>query len=252
MAKVSQISLTPRDLGPILFEDFCPRCFWFTKKFPLEDKHPFSSPMPGIVSIADYYIKRVVTWHIQKFTFLPSWILNQLNTFYLHLDFQSAKQIKPGNWKVSLFDNNCILTGRADEVLEFSDGSWFIMDYKTASLTEYQKKLLPLYEAQLNAYAYLAQKKFKKSITGLALVYFDPEYKNLKDEIILQRTKDHFFFGFKPTIIPVKLMDPEWVEDLCRNLFEILSSDKPPKGKANCPGCNLLYEWLNKISNYLL
>lgn len=250
--KTSQIKLNPSDLGQILLEDFCPQCFWFTKKFPVEDKHPFSSPMPGIVGIADSYIKNVVKWHIQNFRILPSWILNQLNTIYPNFDFQNSKQIKTGRWEVLLFSNSCVLRGQADEVLEFPDGSWFIIDYKLASLTENQKKLLPLYEAQLNAYAYLAQKKFRKPIAGLALLYFVPEHKDLQDEIILHRTKDQFLFGFKPTIVPVKLRGPEWVEDLCKNLFEILSSDKPPKGKPNCQGCNLLFEWLNKISNYLV
>jgi len=251
-SKTAQIRLSPSEVGKILLDDFCPRCFWFTKKFPLGDKNPFSSPMPGIVSIADYYVKSVVKWHFQKFTTLPPWILNQLKTFYPHFDFQSAKQVKPGRWKINLFDNSCVLTGQADEVLELPDGFWFIIDYKTASITETQKKLKPLYEAQLNAYAYLARKNFEKPIAGLALIYLDPEYKNLEDEVISYRTRDQFLFGFKPTLIPVKLMDPEWIEDLCRSLFEILSSDTPPEGIANCQGCNLLLEWLNKISNYLL
>jgi hypothetical protein len=47
-------------------------------------------------------------------------------------------------------------------------------------------------------------------------------------------------------------MDNEWVEDLCQTMFEILSLDTPPEGKSNCEGCNLLQDWLNKISNYLL
>ena len=109
-----------------------------------------------------------------------------------------------------------------------------------------------MYEAQLNAYAYLANKTSNKQIAGLALVYLNPEYKNLADEIILHRTKDEFFFGFKPKVVPVKLMDPEWVEDLCKNLFKILSSENPPEGKENCQGCNILVDWLNKISNCLL
>ena len=249
--KTAQIRLSPSELGKILLDDFCPRCFWFTKKFPLQDKNPFSSPMPGIVSIADCYIKNIVKWHFKNYSLLPSWILNQLNRFFPHLDFQNAKQVKPGKWKINLFDNSCILMGQADEVLELPDGSWFIIDYKTASITESQKKLRPLYEAQLNAYAYLAQKNFERPIAGLALLYFDPEYKNLEDDVILYRTKDQFLFGFKPVLIPIKLMKPEWIENLCRNLFEILSSETPPEGIENCQGCKLLLEWLNKINNYL-
>ena len=188
-SKTTQIRLSPSEVGKIL--------------------------LPGIVSIADYYIKNVVKCHFKNYAILPSWILNQLNNFYPHLDFQSAKQVKPRRWKINLFDNSCILTRQADEVLELPDGSWFI-------------------------------------IAGLALLYFDPEYKNFEDDVILYRTKDQFLFAFKPILISIKLMKPEWVEDLCRNLFEILSSDTPPEEIGKCQGCNLLLEWLNKISNYLL
>jgi len=250
--QTNKISLSPSEIGKPLLDDFCPRCFWFTKKFPIKDKHPFSSPMAGILSITDKYVKDVVKWHVQKLNQLPPWILNQLKNFYPHLDFENIRLIRPTTWQVSLFNGLCLLSGRADEIIEFSDGSWFIIDYKTASLTESQAKLRPHYSAQLNAYAYLANKNLNKPIVGLALVYFDPEYKNLDDEVILYRTKDYFFFGFNPTLVPVEPMDPKWVEDLCRTLFEILSSDTPPEGRANCEGCNLLQDWLNKIGNYLL
>ena len=250
--QTNKITLSPSEIGKALVEDFCPRCFWFTKKFPIKDKHPFSSPMAGILGITDKYVKDVVKWHVQVLNQLPTWILNQLKKFYPHLDFDNIRLIKPAIWQVSLFNGACLLRGQADEIIEFSDGSLFIIDYKTAALTDYQTKLRPLYEAQLNAYAYLANKKLGKPVLGLALVYFDPEYKDLNDEVMLHRTKEKFLFGFNPTVVPVKLMDSEWVEDLCQTLFKILSLDTPPEGKSNCEGCNLLQDWLNKISSYLL
>lgn len=152
--QTTKITLSPSEIGKPLLEDFCPRCFWFTKKFPIKDKHPFSSPMAGILSIADKYVKDVVKWHLQNLNQLPTWILNQLQTFYPHLDFKNIRLIRPTSWRVSLFDGACLLSGQADEIIEFSDGSLFIIDYKTAALTDYQIKLRPLYEAQLNAYAY--------------------------------------------------------------------------------------------------
>lgn len=248
--QTNKISLSPSEIGKPLLEDFCPRCFWFTKKFPIKDKHPFSSPMAGLLSIADKYVKDVVKWHVQVLNQLPTWILNQLKNFYPHLDFENIRLIRPTSWRVSLFDGACLLSGQADEIIEFSDGSWFIIDYKTAALTESQAKLRPHYSAQLNAYAYLANKKLGKPVIGLALVYLDPEYKNLNDEVLLYRTKEQFLFGFNPTVVPVKLMDNEWVEELCQTLFEILSLDSPPEGRSNCEGCNLLQDWLNKISSY--
>jgi len=250
-SKPYQVTLSSREIGKPLLEEFCPRCFWFTKKFPLVDNHPFRSPMSGIVNITDKYVKDVVRWHVQKLNLLPAWILNQLKNFYPHFDFENIRLRRPIKWQVPLFNSSCLLNGTADEIIEFPDGSWFIIDYKTAALTDTQEKLRPLYSAQLNAYAYLANKQFNKPILGLALVYLDPDYKNLDDEDILHRTKDHLFFGFNPTIVPIKLMAPEWVEDLCKSLFEMLSSDTPPRGKTNCSGCNILQDWLNRISNYL-
>jgi len=248
--QTNKITLSPSEVGKPLLEDFCPRCFWFTKKFPIKDKHPFSSPMAGILSITDKYVKDVVKWHLQKLNQLPTWILNQLQNFYSHLDFENIRLIRPTSWRVSLFDGACLLSGQADKIIEFSDGSLFIIDYKTAALTDYQTKLRPLYEAQLNAYAYLANKKLGKPVLGLALVYLDPEYKNLNDEVMLHRTKEQFLFGFNPTVVPVKLMDNEWIENLCQTLFEILSLDSPPEGRSNCEGCNTLKDWLRNVYQY--
>jgi hypothetical protein len=248
--QTNKITLNARDIGNSLLDDFCPRCFWITKKFPLKDKHPFSLPFSGLPNIVDSYIKRVVRYYIQKLNFLPSWLLNQLKDYYLELDFENVRLFKQSSFQVTLFDGACVLSGQADEMLEFPDGSLFIIDYKASSLTENQLKIRPLYEAQLNAYAYLANKKLGKPVVGLALVYFDPEYKNLNDEVLLHRTKEEFLFGFNPTVVPVKLMDNEWVENLCQTLFEILSLDTPPEGKSNCEGCNTLKDWVRNVSQY--
>jgi hypothetical protein len=70
--KPYQVTLSSSEIGKPLLEEFCSRCFWFTKKFPLVDKHPFRSPMSGIVNITDKYVKDVVRWHVQKLNLLPT------------------------------------------------------------------------------------------------------------------------------------------------------------------------------------
>jgi len=104
------ITVSPREIGKPLLEDFCPRCFWFTKKFPLKDKHPFSSPMAGILNITDKYVKDVVEWHVQKLYQLPTWILNQLKRYYPHLDFDNIRLIKPTTWQVFLFNSRVLFS----------------------------------------------------------------------------------------------------------------------------------------------
>jgi len=242
-----------RALGRILLQDFCPRCFWFTEKFRLVQEHPYYSPPPRVVSIGDKYIKRVVRVHLTKNKNLPGWLFTQLNNSYFTFSFKNIKHIKTRKWRAHLFDNCCILSGEADEIFEFPNGKWFIVDYKLTPFLNAQQNLLPKYEAQLNAYAYLAQKLDKKEIAGLALIYFEPQYKwdEIKDEQILNFTEEQFIWSFKCTVVPIKFKGLEWIELLCKQVYQILSKEKPPEGKSNCKGCESLNKWYNEIKKYL-
>ena len=55
-----------------------------------------------------------------------------------------------------------------------TDESYFIADHKTARFTNHQDELLPMYEVQLNGYAYIAESIGYSPITGLGLVYYEP------------------------------------------------------------------------------
>jgi hypothetical protein len=246
------IRINARDLGQVLLDNFCERCFWFAKKFPLGQNHPFASPMPSIVSQADTYIKRVVNTHLQETGSLPSWLISELKGSFLRLNFQSVRRVNPAKWQIRLFEAPCVLVGEADAIWEFPDGSWFIADYKMASMTQTQERLLPLYQAQLNAYAYLAQRLQRKTIAGLALIYFEPEHNThaIADPDLLQRTMRQLMLGFRCTIVPVDSQTTGWVEDLCRQVFRILSSSTPPTGRQGCQGCQALSGWLESIGKH--
>jgi hypothetical protein len=248
MVEMDEISITARELGQVLLDDFCKRCFWFTKNFPLDKDHPFRAPIPGISSQIDSYTKQVVITYLKRNGGLPSWVINKLNCSFQELDFYSIRDIYPKTWKVSPFDR-CTLTGRADAIWEFKDGSLFIADYKTASLTKTQDRLFPLYQAQLNAYAYLAHKSQGKTISGLALLYFEPEYKGISYEQLLQRTEEKLMLGFRCTVVPVSIEASNWVENLCQEIFHILSSKEPPESTRPC--CQALFDWLIKIGKHL-
>jgi len=210
--------------------------------------------MPGIVSQADTYIKRVVNTHLQRNGSLPPWLISALNGSFSGLKFQSVRYVNPAKWQIRLFDAPCVLAGEADAIWEFPDGCWFIADYKMASLTQTQERLLPLYQAQLNAYAYLAQRLQEKTVVGLALIYFEPEHnaQTIADPALLLRTKGQLMLGFKCTVVPVNLQSSDWLENLCLQVFSILSSATPPTGKQGCQGCQVLEGWLKSISMHLV
>jgi hypothetical protein len=209
--------------------------------------------MPGIVSQADTYIKRVVNTHLKRTGSLPSWLIDALKNSFPGLDFRSVRFVNTVGWQFSLFEARCVLAGEADAIWEFPDGRWFIADYKMASITQTQKRLLPLYQAQLNAYAYLAQQLQRKTVVGLALIYFEPEHnvQAVNDLDLLQRTKGQMILGFRCTVVPVDLHPTNWVEELCRRVFSILSLTTPPTGKEGCQGCQVLLEWFRSISTNL-
>jgi hypothetical protein len=248
---MAEVRINSRDLGQVLLGNFCERCFWFTKKFPLSQNHPFASPMPGIVSQADTYIKRVVNTHLQRTGSLPSWLIDALKNSFPGLDFRSVRFVNIVRWQFSLLEARCVLTGEADAIWEFPDGRWFIADYKMASITQTQERLLPLYQAQLNAYAYLAQQKFHKTVVGLALIYSEPEHNIPNASQLLQRTGGQMMLGFKCIVVPVPLKPTIWVRHLCWRVFQILSSPSPPTGKQNCQGCQALASWWGGIKNHL-
>jgi hypothetical protein len=209
--------------------------------------------MPGIVSQADTYIKWVVNTHLQRTGSLPSWLIDALKNSFPDLDYRSVRFVNIVRWQFSLLEACCVLAGEADAIWEFPDGRWFIADYKMASITQTQERLLPLYQAQLNAYAYLAQQLQKKAVVGLALIYFEPEHnvQAVNDLDLLQRTKGQMILGFRCTVVPVDLHPTNWVEELCRRVFFILSSATPPTGKEGCQGCQVLLDWLRSISTNL-
>jgi hypothetical protein len=247
------IRITARELGQVLLDDFCERCFWFRKKFPLSQKHPFSSPLPGIVSQADAYIKRVMSTHLQQTGSLPSWLISELGISFSNLDFHRVQPITPERWEKDIAKGFC-LVGEPDAIWEFPDRRWFIADYKMASLSQAQERLLPLYQTQLNAYAYLAEQLQKRHIAGLALVYFEPESSDqaLADHDLFRRTQGQLILGFRCTVVPVEVKTADWLETLCGRVFEILSSPNPPKGRQGCQGCQAMAEWLTKIQSHFL
>ncbi len=66
------------------------------------------------------------------------------------------------------------LAGSPDDVFRMEDGSLHIVDYKTARYTPGQAGLLPIYEVQLNAYAYLAERIGLSPVRALSLIYMEP------------------------------------------------------------------------------
>lgn len=215
--------ISGKDLGQLALKDFCPRCFWIERKL---GKSP--SIFPGIFSTIDSLTKKSVKRSYLERNCLPGWL--PLKNIVRPIEFPriSVPMLEYGNW---------ILTGEPDEVFEMDDGSYQIVDYKTAKFTNKQDDLLPMYQVQLNAYALALPVYNIKPITGLSLLYCEPKEELDSDE--------NFSLSF--TIQPLKIaLQLEIIPELLLKARSILDNDSPPLPKDNCQGICSWLEMTNK------
>ena len=131
------------------------------------------------------------------------------------------------------------LRGAPDGILVRTDNSNLIVDYKTAKFTEHQDELLPVYEVQLNAYAYIGESCGLSPVSGLALIYTEPVTDEAAAGKDANMTGEGFLMGFSAHIVPVPLKT-EIIPILLRRVREIYDLDRPPESMAACKDCALL------------
>jgi hypothetical protein len=234
--KMDQIRISAKNLGALALGSFCPRCFWIKMHCP---ELPYQI-FPGIFSSIDSYTKKVTNIHFQKTSRIPAWLepfgdivrpvkTPTLSTFYV---------VDP--------ETNIKLTGVPDEVFQRKDGSYFIADYKTAKYTGNQDKLLPMYDTQLNGYAFIGERTGLKPVTGLGLVYYEPQT-DLKveglDSILLS---DGFMMSFIGKLLPIELRPDTTIPALLKRVRQICDLEKSPQGTAGCEDC----EKVSKLIEY--
>ena len=221
--------ISAKDLGWLAVDDFCPRCFWI-------ERHakglPYQMGFPGIFSSIDAYTKNIVERYFQKNGKLPSW-LEEIG------DVKRIVSVKPSDFKV-LKGDNLTLTGIPDLIFQRFDNSYGIVDYKTAKYTANQDTFMPVYQIQLNGYAYIAEGIGYKPVKDLFLVYFEPPYKETYEAITDGHTNgDGFEMPFKPKVHYIK-KDIGEVERLLDKANKLYGFDKPPKGTDGCKDCERL------------
>jgi hypothetical protein len=234
---MAQIKISAKNLGALALPGFCPRCFWITMHC---SKLPFQI-FPGIFSSIDSYTKKVTNLHYERHSLLPSW----LESFG-----GRSKPVKvPHHSKFKILDKetDIVLNGMPDEILQKEDGSFLILDYKTAKYTYAQDSLLPLYQVQLNAYAYIGRRNGFDPIAGLVLVYMEPQTELSVDNLDSIMQDDGFVMGFGGHIREIELNDENMIPPLLKEVRKIYDQPASPKGNTGCKDCLLLDELVNLI-----
>ncbi|MGI0100470.1 MAG: PD-(D/E)XK nuclease family protein [Candidatus Micrarchaeaceae archaeon] len=217
--------ISAKDLGWLEEPSFCPRCFWIERH---ANGLPYQGGFPGIFSSIDTYTKHIVEKYFERNGKLPKW-LKEIG------EIKRIVNIKPSEFKVERGD--MLLTGIPDLLFQRPDNSFGIVDYKTAKYTGMQDSFMPIYQIQLNGYAYISEALGDKPVKDLYLIYFEPPYKERFDELSSKHTKDDGFeMPFKPKIHKIK-KDVKEVERLLEKASKIYSSEKMPESADGCKDC---------------
>ena len=229
--------ISAKDLGWLAVDDFCPRCFWI-------ERHakglPYQMGFPGIFSSIDAYTKNIVERYFNKNGKLPSW-LKEIG------EIKRIVAVKPSDFKV-IKDNDITFTGIPDLIFQRPDNSYGIVDYKTAKYTANQDAFMPVYQIQLNGYAYIAEGTGYRPVNDLYLVYFEPPYKEAYEQITDGHTNGNGFeMPFKPTVHRIK-KDTKEIDRLLEKASKIYELGKPPKGLDACKDCERLKGLINMVN----
>jgi hypothetical protein len=226
---MTHLRISAKNLGAMSLPEFCPRCCWF--KLKTGNKLPFQI-FPGIFSSIDAYTKRVVHGWIDELG-APAW-LDGIGSITGYIDPPSYH-----TFQMTIEEYDILLTGAADGILKLADGTIAVIDYKTAKYTANQDALLPMYEAQLNGYALIAEHLGMGTVSKLALMYAEPVTDEDTARTDAIRLSDGFNMQLAVSIHGVPL-ETERLTPLFQQARRIHNFSEAPERRQGCKDCEKL------------
>ncbi len=219
MPAAESLRLSAKGLGDAL-PSACPRCLWVTLRFDL----PYQR-FPGVFGVIDRFLKTTVHRALDDTGRLPPWFpdIGAVASYERDLSYK--------RFRVWHEDLGVDLAGSPDDVFRMEDGSLHIVDYKTARLTPGQAEYLPIYEVQLNAYAYLAERIGLSPVRALSLSYMEPNGERDAG------TDAGPALPFEAKRVPVDLKPAVLIPPLlatARRTFDLAEAPAPMEGCEDC------------------
>lgn len=219
---MNEIRISAKNLGSVAMPDFCPRCFWIKnniKKLPWQI-------FPGIFSSIDAYTKKMVHYIMDTTGKPPVWIP----------EIGDAVKYLKVPWHTKFFRKDdktgITVSGIMDDLFECEDGSRIIPDYKTAKFTKNADKLFPIYEVQLNMYAWIEEGFGSVVRPDLPLIYCEPVTEPDKHLV----SNDGFMMPFAVKTLLVR-KSTLLVHDILDKAADIVFGKIPPVSEG-CKDCS--------------
>ncbi len=223
MVKVSNTLKISRS-GLKLFLD-CSRCFW------LDLHHKIKRP-PGypytLSAAVDYLVKQEFDKYREKGMLPPVFAEAGLDAKLYNGPEMSEWR---NNFKgISFFDEdlNAILYGAVDDVLQFSDKSLAVVDYKSSGSKEIT--IYDDYQKQMDIYTHILNLKGFETQPHAYFVFYQVQ----KDGGGFQNV-----LPFKEQLKRIDV-NPSWVSDIFERAVQTARQDIPPINQNHCDHCHYI------------
>ena len=210
-------NLSPSDLT--FLWDGCKRCFYLKVKHNLVYRGPFPGMFGKMGDLtSNYYLDKPSS---ELSPTLPAGVVKYREKWVKSVPISFADT-----------SGQCIIKGRFDAIMEFEDGSYGIIDYKTSDASE---EKAAFYSRQLSAYAYALENPAPGAlslspITRLGLFIITPSrFERLPNGEIA--------FVTKTTWMDIPRDDETFLE-LLREIVLLLDLPVPPDPAEECGLCN--------------
>ena len=214
--------------GLKLFLD-CPRCFWLNLHHKI--KRPPGYPFTLSLAV-DYLVKKEFDKYREKGELPP--VLKKFGIKDAKLYNGDDLSEWRNNFKGISFEDeslNAKLYGAVDDILEFSDGSLAVIDYKSSGAREI--KIYDDYQKQMDVYNYILKQKGYEIHPEAYFVF----YKVIKEG----ETGFDNDLKFTEEVRAVKV-NSDWVGEAFEGAVELARQDSPPRESGNsqkhCDHCH--------------
>lgn len=209
--------LSPSDFA-FLYEG-CKRCYYLKTVHNIQQP---SIPLPSIFSrIAGLLKNHYDGKHTRELhPSLPPGIVKY-----------GEKYVKSKPISVPDCQHTCFINGRFDIVVEFDDGTYGVVDFKTGNPNE---EYGSLYSRQLHAYAYALKNPEPGAlglspVTKMGLLYFYPSK-------VKQETVGWLFYESEIKWIEIPREDAKFLAFI-KEVLNMLELPTPPEGSTDCQWC---------------
>jgi hypothetical protein len=226
--------ITPKRLGMIEMESFCPECFWYL--FKQKFHPPFNHFGGAIFKNMEQAQMAVIGNFLEEDAELPE-------EFAPFRDLVSRVDY-PRHWSKfkHTLDSGALLYGEPDDIFNLSDGSIAVVDHKTAQPKGTGDPFLPCYEVQVIGYALIAEFGLNLGkVSKGGLFYWGANHESVISEPGKFYRNKKLWMPFTPSPLAIDI-DYSRLDEPLKEAARLWNAKTPPEGSEKCKDCKKLAE----------